>query len=402
MSMKKKILFTINTFSRAGAETALLSLLQQLDHEQYDISLFVMTAQGELITELPPHVHLLNDVYDNTSVLSKEGKKKLLKLVIHRMFKRGAVIRLIPYLLSNLWDMLKHGTVDSKLLSAKVLSDSAPRWDTEYDLAVAYIEGSSTYYVADHINAAKKAAFVHIDYKMAGYTRKLDKDCYSKFDRIFTVSDEVKTSFLEAYPEHSDKVEVFHNILNVPEIRRKSLLPGGFTDSYNGTRILTIGRLTAQKAFEVSIDALKLLRDAGGEFRWYVLGEGDQRSRLEQQIRDLGLTEHFILCGAVDNPYPYLAQTDLYVHASRFEGKSIAIQEAQIMNCSVLVSDCNGNREQITDGVDGKICDLTPEAIRDGILWFMEHPDEKRQCAATAGKKYENQANEMNKILSLI
>lgn len=400
--MKKKILFTINTFSRAGAETALLALLRQLDPEQYDISLFVLTAQGEMVSELPPHVHLINTAYDETSVLSKAGKKKLFKQILRSLFSRGTCIKLFPYLVRNLWDMLRHGSLAVDKLLWRVLSDGAPRWDTAYDLAVAYIEGGSTYYVADHVNAAKKAAFVHIDYRMAGYTEKLDRGCYDKYDKIFTVSDEVKTHFLEFYPRYKEKAEVFHNILDIPEINRKSQLPGGFTDGYSGTRILTVGRLMAQKAFEVSIDALKLLKDAGGDFRWYVLGEGDQRSKLEQQISSLGLTEDFILCGAVDNPYPYFAQTDLYVHASRFEGKSIAIQEAQILECAVLVSDCNGNREQVTDGEDGKLCSLTPESIRDGILWYMEHPDEKARLAKAAAQKYLSQANEMNKLISLI
>lgn len=400
--MKKTILFVINTFSRAGAETALLALLRQLDPEQYDISLFVLTAQGEMLPELPPHVHVLNDDFDNTSVLSKEGKRKLSRLALRSLVRRGTGIRLFPYLLRNLWEMLRHGSIASDKLLWRVLSDGAPRWETQYDLAVAYLEGGSTYYVADHVKAAKKAAFVHIDYAKAGYTRKLDRDCYQKFDKIFSVSDEVKLHFQEFYPEHAEKLDIFHNILNIAEIRRKSLLPGGFTDEYDGTRILTVGRLNPQKAFEVSVEALKLLKDAGGNFRWYVLGEGAQRAKLEQQINELGLAEDFLLCGAVDNPYPYLAQTDLYVHASRFEGKSIAVQEAQVLECPILASNCSGNLENVSDGVDGRLCDLTPEAIRDGILWLMEHPEERQQYAKAAGQKHLNQANEIDKLVSLI
>lgn len=401
-SMKKKLLFVINTLSRAGAETALLALLRQLDPERCDVSLFVLTGQGELVSELPPYVRLLNTDYDNTSVLSQAGKRKLMKQVLRSLCARGTGVRLFPYLIRNLWDMFRHGSVNAEKMLWRVLSDGAPRWDTEYDLAVAYLEGGSTYYVADHVKAAKKAAFVHIDYTMAGYTPKLDLGCYQRFDRIFTVSDEVKTHFLEIYPEHEHKLEVFHNILDVSEILRKSQLPGGFADGYTGTRILTIGRLTAQKAFEVSIEALKLLKDAGGRFRWYVLGEGDQRSKLEQMIDSLGLTKDFILCGAVDNPYPYLVQTDLYVHASRFEGKSIAIQEAQILECPVLASDCSGNRENVSDGEDGKLCPFTPEGIRDGILWLMEHSEERTRYAKAAGQKYQDQANGADKLLSLV
>lgn len=400
--MRKRLLFVINTLGRAGAETALLALLQLLESERYDIDLFVLTGQGEMMVEVPSHVRMLNRDYDSSSVLSKEGKKRLKKQVLRALCARGTAIRLFPYLVRNLWDMLRRGAFNAEKLLWRALSESAPRWDTEYDLAVAYIEGGSAYYVADHVRAAKKAAFIHIDYTMAGYTKKLDRDCYRHFDKIFTVSDEVKTHFREVYPEHEARLDVFHNILNISEIRRKSRLSGGFTDGYMGTRILTVGRLTAQKAFEVSVEALKLLKDAGGGFRWYVLGEGDQRSKLEQQISDLGLTEDFILCGAVDNPYPYLVQTDLYVHASRFEGKSIAIQEAQILECPVLASDCSGNRENVSDGVDGKLCPFTPEGIRDGILWLMEHPGERAQYAKAAGQKLLNQAAEVDKLLSLI
>lgn len=400
--MRKSILFVINTFSRAGAETALLGLLRMLDPEQYDISLFVLTAQGELLPELPPYVHVLNPVYDNTSVLSKEGKRKLSRLALRSLLKRATGIRLFPYLLRNFWDMFTRKSIASDKLLWRVLSDGAPRWDTQYDLAVAYLEGGSTYYVADHVHATKKAAFVHTDYAKAGYTRKLDQERYQKFDKIFTVSDAVKLSFLKFYPEHKNKIDVFHNILNIAEIRRKSLLSGGFSDTYTGTRILTIGRLTSPKALEVSIDALKLLRDAGGKFRWYVLGEGDQRAKLEQKIDTLGLEQDFLLCGAVDNPYPYLAQTDLYVHASRYEGKSVAVQEAQILECTILASDCSGNLENVSDSVDGKLCALTPEAIRDGILWLMEHPDEAKRYAKAAGQKHQNQASEIDKLISLI
>ena len=398
----KKLLFVINTLSRAGAETALLELLRQLDPEQYEVDLFVLMAQGEMASELPSYVRMLNKDYDDTSVLSRAGKRRMMKQVLRSACARGTGIRLFPYLIRNLFDMIRRRSVNVEKLLWRVLSDGAPRWDTEYDLAVAFLEGGATYYVADHVKAAKKAAFVHIDYTMAGYTRKLDLDCYRRFDKIFTVSDEVKSRFLEIYPEHEHKQETFHNILNVSEIRRKSQLPGGFTDGFRGTRIVTIGRLTAQKAFEVSVEAMKLLKDAGGKFRWYVLGDGDQRGFLEQKIRRLGLTEDFILCGAVDNPYPYITETDLYVHASRFEGKSIAIQEVQILGRPVLASDCSGNRENVSDGVDGKLCPFTPEGIRDGILWMMDHPLEIARYAEAAEQKYQGQAHGADKLLSLI
>ena len=61
------------------------------------------------------------------------------------------------------------------------MSDSGVKSEDTYDLAVAYLEGGSTYYVHDHVNAKRKIAFLHVDYTYAGYTRKLDKNCYQDF-----------------------------------------------------------------------------------------------------------------------------------------------------------------------------------------------------------------------------
>lgn len=341
----KKVLFVINTLGCAGAEKAMLELLRRFPEDQYEVSLYVLLGQGEMIHQVPEHVKRLNTQYSDASVLTKEGKKELKKSVFCRMFSRGSIFRNLPYLLKNGIQMFRKGRVYPDKLLWKVMSDGADRFETEYDLAIAYLEGGSTYYVQDHVRAKQKMAFLHVDYEQAGYTRELDRNCYKDFVKVFTVSDEVKKSFVHVYPEYESKTTVFHNLINREEILRKAQLSGGFQDEYQGKRILTVGRLTAQKAYEIAIDAMKILKDHGVNARWYVLGEGELREKLQNQIDRLGLKEDFLLLGAVENPYPYYAQCDLYVHATRFEGKSIAIQEAQILGCPLLVSDCSGNRE---------------------------------------------------------
>lgn len=398
----KKILFVINTLGHAGAETALLELLRHLDPEQYAVYLYVLMNQGELVHELPKHVKLLNKRYDACSVLSREGKRALRGQVLRAMFSGGSILKCFPYLLRNFCAMLSKGKILPDKLLWRVMSEGGLRTDTHYDLAVAYLEGGSAYYVADHVKADKKAAFLHVDYERAGYTRALDKECYLRYDKVFTVSDEVRASFLKVYPECEAMTEVFHNIINQEEIKRKSMLSGGFTDQYDGVRILTVGRLTAQKAYEVSVDAMKLLKGKGVHAQWYVLGEGEERGSLEEKIKGLGLEQDFILLGAVSNPYPYMRQADIYVHASRFEGKSIAIQEAQTLGKPILVSDCSGNREQVEHNVDGLLCSLTPEGISEGIVELLGDKDKCRRLAAAAAEKKQTDGSEMNKLLSIM
>lgn len=398
----KTILFVINTLGGAGAETALMELLRNIPPEEYEISLFVLMNQGEMVHQLPDHVTLLNEHFSDSSVLSRHGKRILNRFIFRTMFQRGSVFRNMPYLVKALFRMLKKGAVLPDKLLWRVMSDGVPEQEKQYDLAVAYLEGGSAYYVADHVQAAKKAGFIHIDYGKAGYTQELDCGCYEQYDAIFTVSAEVREHFLDIYPEYDGKTEIFHNIVNPVRVRERAKLPGGFDDDYEGVRILTVGRLTAQKAYEVAVEAMKLLKEEGEAVRWYVLGEGEERKPLEKRIREYGLEEDFLLLGAHENPYPYYAQTDLYVHATRYEGKSIAIQEAQILGCAILVSDCSGNREQVRDGVDGRMCELSPEGIRDGVRELLRDREACIRYGEAAARKDFGIRTQLERFLALL
>ena len=397
----KKVLFVINTLGGAGAEKALIELLKRFPKEQYEVSLYVLLDQGELISQIPGHVRILNRKYSDTSVLSKEGKKALSRKIWKRLWVRGAVFRNLPFLIRNTVVMLKKGKISPDKLLWRVMSDSGQVIKEHYDMAVAYLEGGSTYYVHDHIDADQKFTFLHIDYGFAGYTRELDRNCYLDFDRIFTVSDEVKKSFVEVYPECRKNTYVFHNIIDQKEIRRKAELPGGFKDSYDGRRILTVGRLAAQKAYEISIDAMKILKDRGIKARWYVLGEGELREKLQSQIDRLGLRRDFVLLGAETDPYPYYKQCDLYVHATRFEGKSIAVQEAQTLGCTILVSDSSGNREQVIPGEDGMMCSLTPESVSRNIEELLKNPRKCRELGEKASVKLLSEDKDVLKLFQI-
>ena len=89
----KKLLFVINTLGYGGAERAMLDLFEAIKNESYDISLFVLTGQGELICELPSHIHLLNQNYSDISVLTDEGRKQLIKSVLQAGIGKGLFVR---------------------------------------------------------------------------------------------------------------------------------------------------------------------------------------------------------------------------------------------------------------------------------------------------------------------
>ena len=374
----KKILFVINTLGRAGAEKALTELLKRLNDNKYEVYLYVIMGQGELIHDIPSHVRVLNSRYDDSSVLTAAGRHQMDKKVCGAFFRNGSLFKKTGLLIKNMIVMAKNRRFSADKLLWRILSEGAQWFDISFDLAVAWLEGASAYYVAEYVKAGKKVVFIHIDYESAGYTRELDQGCYEDYDKIYTVSEEVRSHFLAFYPEYEGKTDVFHNIINKEEILRKAGEGGGFADGYEGFRILSVGRLTWQKAYDVAIEAMKILKDKECQIRWYVLGEGDQRKKLEKKIKKLDLQDDFRLLGAVDNPYPYYVQTDLYVQAGRYEGKSIAIQEAQVLGCAVIASDRSGNREQIVDGEDGMLCELSPEAVAENVEKLYRDEEKRR------------------------
>lgn len=405
--MRKKILFVINTFSRAGAEIALLDLLRKLEemdakreNPKYDISLLVLMGQGELASQLPESVHLVNKRYSQDSVLEARGKGHMIGTVLRSLACRGNVFRLAPYMLRAYRKMRQSGQVRIDKILWRAISDGAPRLDETYDLAVAFLEGGSAYYVADHVKAKKKAAFIHIDYKMAGYTRELDRDCYLTYDALFPIGEQVQNQFLKVYPECADRTRIFHNVINADKIRERAKERGGFDDSYDGIRILTVGRLTEQKAYPVAIEAMKLLKERGAHARWYVLGEGPEREKLEKLIAEKDLQNDFLLLGATENPYPYFAQADIYVHATGFEGKSVAIQEAQILGCAIVASQINW--EQICHGKDGLLCALDADAIMEAVQSLIEDPGKRRQLGLAASQKNVAFAEDMKLLDQLL
>ena len=399
---KKRLLFVINTLSAGGAEISFLELLRRIDPEKYEIDVFVLLAQGELWDRLPEYVHKKNESYSDCSVLAGEGKRQLMHTVVRTAFRHGNVFLQLTYLFRTFVFMCKRRRIQPDKLLWRLVAQGAPRMEGEYDLAVAYLEGGSAYYVADLVKAKKKVAFIHIDYAKAGYSRAIDQSCYLKFDHIFTVSEEGRRTFLASYPQMDGRVSLFHNPIDRDEIVVKSREVPGHPPwrDYDGKKLLTVGRLNPQKAYEVAIAAMGELKRAGVKARWLVLGEGPERARLEALIQSMGLEEDFLLPGAVDNPYPYYAACDLYVHATRFEGRSVAIQEAQALGCPVLASDCSGNREQITDGVDGRLVELEPRQLAQQILALLSDEPRLASLGKGAAKKPTSHPQDIEDLLS--
>ncbi|PEU67247.1 glycosyl transferase, partial [Bacillus cereus] len=94
---------------------------------------------------------------------------------------------------------------------------------------------------------------------------------------------------------------------------------------------ISVGRLAKEKGLDISLEAFNILVKKGYDLKWYLIGEGNVRVELERRIREEKLEKRVILLGIKENPYPYIKQADIYIQTSRYEGKSISIDEAKIL-----------------------------------------------------------------------
>ncbi len=378
---KRGILFVVNTMGLAGAECALIALLQDIDKQRFQVDLFSLVPIGEVFASVPEGVRVLNTHPNDASVLAKAGRRRIALQVLRSMLNLPALAHFVWTLPRNFRWQWRHRKQTSGMqmdkLCWELLADAAPRFDQTYDLAVAYLEGGATYYVAKHVKAKKKAAFVHVDYKQAGYLPSQDAPYYRIYDAVFGVSRDVVDTVLEAHPFLAPRAHVFHNRVNIAQIRKRVLEGKGFADGYTGLRLLTIARLHPQKALNIAVGAMALLHGMGLETRWYVLGEGPERASLQKLIAQNGLESSFVLLGSTNNPYPFIAQCDIYVQASHYEGWGIAITEAMALGKPVLATACAGPCEQITSGENGVLISLPVQARQLAEAIYQLAQDEK-------------------------
>ena len=98
------------------------------------------------------------------------------------------------------------------------------------------------------------------------------------------------------------------------------------------------------------------------------VGEGEMRPAIEGRIRELGLDQNVHLLGLKENPYTYMANADIYVQTSSFEGFGMTIAEAKILQRPVVSTNFDIVHDQIIDRKNGLIAEMTPESVANCII----------------------------------
>ncbi|MCA1406413.1 glycosyltransferase family 4 protein [Ensifer sp. IC3342] len=128
----------------------------------------------------------------------------------------------------------------------------------------------------------------------------------------------------------------------------------------DGTRIIAVGRLDKQKGFDLLLQAYQGVAATAPAATLTIFGEGPQRAALEQQVRDLALSDRVLMPGVTKSPADWIKAGDIFVLSSRFEGFPNVLLEAMTAGLAVIAFDCPWGPSEILGSPDTGV--LVPAA----------------------------------------
>ena len=394
--MKKKVLFIIGSLQSGGVSKSMVSLLNAWDTEKYETSLLLCCKDGDVFSDyLPKNIQL---IYSPVIEHVMGGFSSLKWLLAHGYFLLclGVLLRLI---LSRMYRPLA-----SELIARMMPVVS----DVHYDLIVDYGGQQLLYYMVNKLSATKKVSFFHSDYSKWSFYYNADKKYYPLVDHIFTISQTCVDSLKHFFPNCADRVSIMENISSPTIIRLQSLESiGEFKVQVdqmkaNGNTILcTIGHICRGKGFDFAIEASDILKRNGIHFKWIFIGKVLEEDLLKL-IADNGLDDNILLVGIQSNPYPYIGISDIFVHPSRFEGKSIALDEAKILCKPIVVTNFSTVGDQFENGKNGTICEMSGKAVANAIIELINDSSLQDSYRMYLESHIIDNSNEVNELYTYL
>lgn len=398
MIMKKILIFS-QAMEIGGAEKALLGLLENIDTTKYEVDLFLMRHSGELMKYIPSNINLLPEISQYADLAVPIGnvlKKGHFKIAYGRYKGKKAAVKRVSEL----------GLGDNDVAieySHKYTAKYMPKIsDKEYDLAISFL--TPHYFVTQKVNAKKKVAWIHTDYSRVEMDRKSQLVMYSNYDKIASISDKAAEEFVRIFPSLKDKVITIQNILPEKYINKitEEFTVENEISNDGSIKLLSIGRFCTAKNFDNIPEICKLIRNQGVNIKWYIIGYGGDEQLIKNKIAEFNMQDYVIVLGKKENPYPYIKACDIFIQPSRYEGKCVAVCEAQFLNKPVIITNYATSASQLTDGYDGVIVPMDNQGCAEGIARVIRDKDLQNNLIENTKKTDYTNKNEIEKICKLI
>lgn len=363
------MLLLLSSLHGGGAERVAVHLMNRLDPQRFDVKMGLLRAAGPYVEEVdmarvlvaPDGEKHFNYDGPNSAQYTPGkviGSAVRAPLAFRRMIRETQADVVLSF--------LKGTNLLAWLSLLGLMGSRRPAWIAR--------EGNNLISVIEEESPGPLAAKVSL-----GLTRK----AYRSADRVLAISEELKTCLEREFCLDPAKVSVIYNPQDVSDIsaRAKEPLEGAPRRPF----IVTAGRLEYQKAHDV------LIRAFAKSGLWHthalvILGKGSRLAQLHALAAQLGVGAYVRFIGFVANPYAWIAQADLFVLASRWEGFGNVVAEALACNTPVLTTDCNfGPGEIVEPGVSGELVPVDDvDALAEKMSELIADP-ERRAAMARAG-----------------
>lgn len=348
-NQKIKVLFRHRSMEMGGVEKVILSILNNLDPERFDITVCLNMNQGELRNEFPKHVKKIYFT-DGREDFSKNPLIHKLQLV-RRSLKLSRV--------------LKNHKISDRLLGNKKFDiEIAPSYST-----FSSVTGSSN-------KASRKIGWFHSEINLPAMQPLVPGilENFPQFDHMIYCSQKIKDLMHIYYPDLKYPEEsVVINAIPIEEIKRKA--QEKIEDLPEGPFFVSVGRLHSRKGYHKLIDAHKKLIDEGFHHNVVVVGSGEEMKNLMEQIRINNVQDTFILSGNRMNPYPYVKNADYFILPSESEAWPLVIAEALILQKPIIATDTGDVGQMIKDRETGYLINYETDEMYAAMKAFLTDPE---------------------------
>lgn len=374
----KRVLFVIDTLGSGGGQKSLVNFLNELDPEEHglQIDLLLFARRGLFLEQVPSYVEFIKTPREIACMFESLGSSFFWR----NLCARGLYGKL-KRLITRRTQRRSHPELDGMQIFWDLWRPLIPNLPGEYDVAIGGLEGACSYYVMDKVCSSRKVLWFHNNYADHGYNATWDQPYFERADKVVTISDTCLESIGQAFPGFVDKFCVLGNITSRALVRKRAQEAVSDARAEGKLNLLTVGRLMPQKGYDILLEAAEIIDAArlSHGFVWRIIGDGPQYTDIKRSIDEHGLTGKIELLGLRENPYPYIAACDVFVQTSRYEGKSVVLDEAKVLCRPIVVTDYPTAKDSIANGENGIICEMNGSGVANAVL-RLAGSDELKAC----------------------
>jgi glycosyltransferase involved in cell wall biosynthesis len=259
--MKPRILMVLDMMQVGGIEKAALSMLSVLPPDQYDLTVLLMGREGEWVKAIPGWVTV------QTAGMSEAGRYEFThgrKAALRRHLRQGRWAAAVAVVLRHLHRCLTLPRSHWKFHEMRAALGKHVADPGVYDCAIAFHDAIHVvWFVLHRVRARRRIGWFHTDYPIEALNPATYKALYTQFDILLACSTELASRMNARLPELPRKIQYFPYIIDCAACRTRAQQAPAFPDVFAGVRILSVGRLEAQKGFDMAVRVCARLIQAG-------------------------------------------------------------------------------------------------------------------------------------------